>query len=501
MVDIDLNEIPNKGLWLEAAKKVAEHPDDDKSWLSFINLTEYLPSIKQKNKIEVNFFSKRAEKQLVILAYENFLINFPFREIQWVQYAQWHFKFSNLNKSIATFERALKILPHSLIIWNSYLDLILETNFDKDDVLYHFERARMMISYHYRSSSFFDKYLKFLKDNSLDKEQHLLLRRIIELPLHEYLKYFQQFLLLIENANLDTIKFLISRKDLETDFNLTWIDLLDEKKFYKLRTDLRKKFTDVFITTQYNAYKFYEFEKRIKIQENQSGNLNRLQLLNWKSYIEYVENLNLKGVNKEKEISLIKNNTLHIDMLYSRCLTVTSSYQYFWIKYANYYLNYNDFEAAEKILLRGIYMNPVTNFKLRLRLIDIYILSRDLAKGKALILELLLLFPDNLQFFCKLVEIEHFLNPQGVEEMIVNKLKEVQGKRNLALEEEFDYLFLELLKYSSISITRISSIFERFKDKKSYFYVKAFTQFNKYYNVKHYNEATKIPEGWLCEYF
>lgn len=500
MLDFDLNDILNRNLWLDAAKKVAEKPDDDKLWASLISLTEYLPSVKQKNKTEVNFFSKRAEKELVILVYENFLINFPFRETQWVQYAQWHFKFSHLSKSIATFERALTILPHSLIIWNSYLDLILETNFDKDDVIHHFERARMMISYHYRSSLFFDKYLSFLKNNSLDRELHLLLRRLIEIPQHEYLKYFQQFLMLIENANFDTIKFIISKNDLKKDFNLTWVDLLDEKKFHKLKTDLRKKFTDVFITTQYNTYKFYDFEKKIKVHENQSGDLNRSQLLNWKSYIEYVENLNLKGVNKEKEISLMKNNTSHIDLLYNRCLTVTSSYQYFWIKYANYYLNYNDFEAAEKILLKGIYMNPVTNFKLRLRLIDIYILSGDLEKGKALVLELLLLLPNSLQFFCKLVEIEHLLHPYSVQELIIRKIDEVKKRKDIALEEEFDYLFMELLKYSSIPLSSLSTIFENYKDKKSYFYVKAAKQFKKYY-VEKENETTQLPEGWVCEYF
>lgn len=500
-MNIDLSDIPNKEQWIVAAKNAANHPDDFKSWENLIQLTEFLPSLNLKTKYQINSQSSKIEKQLVLLVYENLLINFPLLEQYWINYANWFYKFNDLTKSIETFKRALSILPRSLLIWNAYIDLQLKLNSDNIKMIKNFEIAREAIGYHYFLSSFLDKYLLFLRNNNYIKHYHLLLRKIIELPQYEYLKYYKEFIKLVENADLDTIKYLIPLNNLKKDYQLNWNDLLNENKFKSIKIELKKKFTDLFITTQYYSWKFYNFEKNISIYYfRPNENLNRLELQTWKSYLEYVENLNLKVATKEKEINLIKNNKILIDTLYNRCLIPTGSYPFFWIKFSNYYLNYNDFASAKSILLKGIYINPIVNLKLRIRLIDLFLLTTEFDKARCLTYESLQLLPNNYELFSKLLEVEHFTQVSNVPKLIINKLNDILSLGNIELENQFDYLFIEMLNYSCISTEKLNIIFEEFSSKKSYYYLKARKMFLEFYENEK-SVVKNIPSGWECEYF
>lgn len=502
--DIDLSSIPNKETWIAAAKEAANQPDDLKLWEKLIAVTEYLPSLNLKTKYKVNSNSCEEEKQLVLLSYENLLVNFPLLEQFWINYARWFYRFNKLDRCIEVYERALAILPGSLLIWNSYMDLLLQINSDNEEMISNFERARIAIGFNYYASLFFDKYLLFLKNNHLMKPYHLLLRRIIELPQHDYSKYFSMFFSLLEKADLDTIKYFISRGDLQNDYNFTWVDLLQVKNLDKLKTELRKKFLDLYITTQYYSWKFFNYERNISTHYSiPNVPLSRQELQTWRSYLEFVEVLNMKGATKEKELSLIKNNTYLIDTIYNRCLIATSPYHFFWIKLSNYYLNYGNTESAKKILLRGIYLTPVENLTLRLRLIDLYIIGLEFDKAKAIIYETQQVLPHNLEIFCKLLQVEHFVLPSNVEKLIINKLTDISKLKNSELESQFDYLFIEMLNYSCISISKLSDIFEKYSGKKSHHYLKAKENFYKYYSLDAESLPTpkKIPDGWSCEYF
>lgn len=502
--NIDISAIPNGDQWITVAKDAANNPDDFSFWENFIQLTEFLPSLNFKTKFKVNAQSSTLEKQLVLLSYENTLINFPFLEQYWINYAHWFYKFNNLSNCIKTFKRALTILPKSLLIWNAYVDMQLKINVENDKMIEILEDALGAIGSHYFASSFFDKYLSFLNNNKLTREYHLLLRKIIEIPQFDYLKYFKLYFKLLENADLDTIKYFISKKDLISDFNLSWNDLLTDENFRKLKLEIKKKFLDLFITTQYYSWKFYMFEKNLSTHYFiPNEKLNRLELQTWRSYLEFVENMNLKVATKEKEISLIKNNSILIDTLYNRCLIPTCSYPFFWIKLSNYYLNYNDLDSAKSILLKGIYLNPLRNFKLRLRLIDLYIISTDFERAKCLVYELLHLLPENIQFYCKLLEIEHFILPSNVEKLILNKLSDISKLKNPELEDQFDYLFLEMLNYSCISLTKIDKIFDKFNHKSSPYYLKAKKTFHEFYTLDTplSKAQNNINSDWSCEYF
>ena len=202
-----MSEIPDK--WSIAAQDIANHSDDFIKWENFIKISESTNSSK-----------------LIILSYENLLVKYPYLEQYWINYARWFFKFNNIAKSIETFKRSLKIIPNSILLWNTYLDLLLKIFPNDENLLPYFETARISIGYHYYSSIFYDKYLKFLNDTNLIHEYYLLLRIIIQVPQHQYLKYFKIYLKLIENADLKSIKYIITSSDLKKLTNFKWVDLL-----------------------------------------------------------------------------------------------------------------------------------------------------------------------------------------------------------------------------------------------------------------------------------
>mgnify|MGYP003366123813 FL=1 len=502
-IDIDISKVRNKEVWLELAKEVANHPDNFALWEKLINLTAFLPSINLKTKIEINHLAQPSVKQLLLLCYENLLVYFPYLEQYWVNYARWFYRFNELEKSLQTFQRALSILPGSILLWNTYLDLLLKINSDNTEMLNHFEEARMAIGYNYYSFFFYDKYLLFLQQNDMISETHLLLRRILEVPQHEYAKYFKAYMGLIDSADLKTIKYIITKEDLQNDFGMSWSDLFKQENLTSVKTEVRKRIADLYITTQYYAWKFYQYEKNLSTQYYVPNEpLTRLELQTWRSYLEFVENLNLKLVAKEKEVALKKNNSNVIDTLYRRCLIVTGSYHFFWIKYSNYYLNLNDIEKAKDILLQGIYMNPISNLKPRLRLVELYILNLEFDKAKALVMEGLELLPHNLQLFLKLLEVEHFTMPSNVEKMVTAKLAEISKIKNKELENQFDYLFVEMLNYSCITIHKLKKIFDKYKNKDSFYFTKAKKQFEQFYSGTSGVASSKIlPDGFSCEYF
>lgn len=503
-----ISDIPNKEEWINIAKDAAENPDDFKKWEKLVKFTEFLPSINLKSKFKIDYDSNKNEKLLVLLVYENLLINFPLLENYWINYANWFYTFNNLTKSILIYEKALNLLPNSLIIWNSFIDLNLKINSNIDNMIKIFEKARKLIGLHYYSFSFYDKYLNFLSNNKLTKQYILLLRYLIEIPQYDYLKYFKKFLSNLESCDLDNLKYLISTSDLKNNYNLIWDDFLNNEKLINFKLELKKKFLDLFITTQYYSWKFYFFESSFSNQFYlPNKNLNRLQLQKWSKYLNYLENLNLKIAIKDKEISRFNFNKLLIESVYNRCLIITGSYSYFYLKFSNYYLNYNELDNAKLVLIKGLYLNPIKNLTIRIRLIDLSILTLNFDNAKFLVLEGLSLLPNNYQLFSKLLEIEHFILSSNVEKLIIDKLNYIINLNNKDLEYQFDYLFIEMLNYHCINLTKMNQIFSKFKFKKSYYYLKAKKMFIKYYDINNkLNEDDQSfknleKSNWVCEYF
>ncbi|CDK26976.1 unnamed protein product [Kuraishia capsulata CBS 1993] len=468
--------------WRELLAAVTEDPSDFAKWEKLIELAEGLG-----NGIQLS--SSQKDKQLLRSTYENFLVQFPLCEQYWINFAEWCFRLKLTGDATDVYERALKIMPGSVLLWTSYVRFLKLTDLDIDDLRAQFEKARLAIGFHFHSHEFYDEYLQFLKENDMTREYHYLLRVLIEIPLYHYSKYFEEYTRLIETSDMRTIKYIISSEDLAAQ-NLTWPDInRDTKRFKELRVVLRKRFIDVYITTQFNVYQLWQFEKRLSSFFFTPVELKRSEIDAWDAYLEYLENTNLKkGHTKDAVISRINDSI--IEVAYERCLIVTALYPQFWVKYSDYHLNHNRIDKAIDVLKRGTYLNPITNLKMRSRLIDLEVLNNHPEAAKEIAVEWVSLLPNSIEVFLKLLSVESITfdekksgsksnaeRDQYLLDLVQFKLDEVKSSG----ESAFDVLFSELLDFP-ISFQSLVVFFERHAaSKKSEHFWRAFyTLFNKY---------------------
>ncbi|KAG7736137.1 hypothetical protein KL923_005057 [Ogataea haglerorum] len=251
MSDLNVDDLPKD--WLELSRYLHNNAHDFSAW-------EQLVSVALKLKQDA------VSSRLVAISYENLLVNFPFCEQYWCNYADYLFRAGRTDEAREIYERGVEVVPMSIVIWTKYLDFVVETVHQYDPVIALFERARTQVGTHFYAHLLYDRYLQFLKAHRRTKEYHYLLRRVIEVPLYHYSKYIRQFFKLIENADLDTIKYLITKEDLKTVYKLSWPDLIgrkDDKVFTDLKKDMRKRYMDLYITTQYNVFQLWPFEEAI----------------------------------------------------------------------------------------------------------------------------------------------------------------------------------------------------------------------------------------------
>ncbi|KAG7924475.1 hypothetical protein KL925_005278 [Ogataea polymorpha] len=454
MSDLNVDDLPKD--WLELSRYLHKNAHDFSAWEQLVN-------------VALNLKQDAVSSRLVAISYENLLVNFPYCEQYWCNYADYLFHAGRTDESREIYERGVEVVPKSIVIWTKYLDFVVETVHQYDPVVAVFERARTEVGMHFYAHLLYDRYLQFLKAHRKAREYHCLLRRVIEVPLYHYSKYIKQFFKLIENADLDSIKYLITKEDLRSIYKLSWSDLIgrkDDKVFADLKKDMRKRYMDIYITTQYNVFQLWPFEEAVRRPYFAAKELERRELHNWNRYLEYCETLSLKSSHKDSDSAITKNTRKLIDTVYGRCLIATAYYPFFWIKYSNYYLNLNQLDRAKKILVTGIYHCATENVKLRLRLADLEVLTRNLSAARTVVLDLLQLYPNSVQAWLKLLQLEHLAKNKDLLQLVEAKLEEVAGTEH---ESQFDYLFLELLQYN----VDLEPFLLNYQHKTSYFYWKA----------------------------
>ncbi|GME76787.1 unnamed protein product [Ambrosiozyma monospora] len=303
--DIDFSEIPQS--WLILAQKVSENPSDFPAWQELIEHTETLPSTTPRKKVRLTKYSNKHHIKLLFITYENLLIQFPYLEQYWVNFAEWKWKLDpetdisddDDNGDYTTaddiYKRALSIIPSSIVIWEAYIDYAFNVKNTTEHIFHIFQDAITEVGYHFYSHTIYDKFLDFLKKHDMSKYYHLLLRRIIEIPLYHYSKYFKLWLHLIDTADLTTIKYMITQPDLKKYYKLKYRDLIKDETFKTLKISLRKTFLDVYITTQFNVFQMFNFEKKLETPYFEpNAELTRDELNNWNSYLQYIELVTLK---------------------------------------------------------------------------------------------------------------------------------------------------------------------------------------------------------------
>lgn len=472
-----------------------------KGSLPFSELSQLLDESKQSSNVKWGLGKKEYHTTLKAL-YEVILNQYPLLTSTWIEYAEFVYKSEGSAKVDAVYELAFGYLPRNYDIWMSWCQFKLETTTCDKKMIEHLERARIAIGDNYFAWDFYHSYLNYLKklhDKKTEDDASILfyqlLRLVIQLPLYDYLKAYEYNNSIFEATDSSSIHHFINEKDLKDQFKFGFFEIIkDASKFKKVKMSLKKRFTELYIVVQYASWKRFPYEKHlITLEYDPDAQLTRLELNKWREYLEYSEVMGLKVGFKDSEIDVRDNNKDWTDVLYNRCLSICGNYHYFWIKWSNYHLNFNDFDRAKQILMRGLSSVPhLANtpewITVRIRLIDLFLLEGELEKALKLCLDV--------------QKEDHIVIPISV------KVLEIlcQGKSGTSIDY-IEKLMSKIPKNSKLQFLREVCEFNQFKeyidpllDRMDLSEKEKDTLFRQT-GISRVLPTTPTPSGWKCEYF
>ncbi|KAI5948887.1 hypothetical protein KGF57_005080 [Candida theae] len=432
--------------WTDVSIELIKDPDNFELWQQLITSAEY----NDKNGISKS--TPQSQLQTLRTSYDRFLAKYPFMYKYWIRYAEWEFKLTDLDAAIKIYDDAFQHLECCIELWVNYLQFRINTITNNvDQVLNLFEKARRLIGCHFYSYEFYTLYLSFLESYATDTNQfkrkyYTLLRIILEVPLYHYEYFYKKYFELISRIGNDAklqsdLPYIVPAKELQ-------------RQTKNLSQELKKTFTDAYITIQHKVYELYHFEKRFKRHHNDIRLISRQQLDAWLQYFDFLQ--------------LQKYPQSYIEMNYWRYLYIAANYPESWQKFADYFVFYKKFNSARHILIRG--WKYLGNHQILIKLIDLEIFLKQYLRAKELIVEYVkynVSIP--VAIHEKLISIERIFNENDDDHML-NIFKSI-------IQDTQNDWFFNVLNYYSID-----------KDKKMVF----LAEMKEFKGQKYYDTAMKL---------
>jgi pre-mRNA-processing factor 39 len=173
-----------------------------------------------------------------------------------------------------------------------------------------------------------------------------LLERIVQIPLHQYARYFQKYSQilphfapseLVSEQEYEQIEESV-RQESEQELSEQEFQQQVQKKIYETKSKL-------YTATQDMVSKRWTFESVIKRTYFHVKPLDDAQRQNWKKYLDFEEQ---------------EGDVARIYALYERCLVPCASYESFWERYALYLQNLGDYDRAYNAYARAttLFVHP-----------------------------------------------------------------------------------------------------------------------------------------------
>jgi len=425
--------------WADVSIDLIKDPDNFELWQQLIASAEY------NDRRGIAKSTPPPQLQTLRISYARFLAKYPFMYKYWIRYAEWEFKLVDVDAAVKVYENAFQHLQYCIELWVNYLQFRINTITNNvDQILGLFEKARRLIGLHFYSYEFYTLYLSFLEsyateENQFKRKYYTLLRLILEVPLYHYEYFYKKFFELINQFASD------SKHHLELKYLVPVIDL--QRNVKNLPQQLKKIFTDAYITTQYKVYELYHFEKRFKRHYNDVKLISRQQLDSWLQFFDFLE--------------LKKYPQLYIEMNYWRYIYIASNYQESWINFANYSIYYKNFNLARHVLIRG--WRYLGDYTILIKLIDLEVFLKQFHRAKDLIVDYLkynVSVP--IPIYEKLISIERLFNDDDDHILSLFKL--------IIKDTQIDWFFNVLTYYSIDNQKKLAFLeqMKEFKGKKYY---------------------------------
>lgn len=360
-MDTDLLVLPREDPeWQKANEAVSADPDSLELWETLIETTERL-QLAASRHIQAKYTSAAAQrhefpqaynaiKETTRATYDRFLERFVLLFGYWIKYAELEVGFAremgDKDGGVAgrVYERSVAAFPASVDLWVSYLSYT-ETRSNVSESVRRglFERGADLIGRDFLAHPFWDKYIDFEEHLDPEGERLLsLLARIVQIPLHQYARYYEKFVEVLEKYKGDKREELIALAPLQADTEVNYST-----------GDVAAHYAFVFQNTQQGTNDRWLYESKISRSYFHVVELEQDQVDNWNEYLQW---------------EIAQGDVAQIRCLFERALIPAALYDSFWLKYIRWTLRLaaaTENSTEKEILfeeVRNIFRRATTTF-------------------------------------------------------------------------------------------------------------------------------------------
>ncbi|XP_076201937.1 pre-mRNA-processing factor 39 isoform X3 [Aptenodytes patagonicus] len=322
-------------------KVVEDNPQDFTGWvylLQYVEQENHLPAARK--------------------AFDRFFTHYPYCYGYWKKYADLEKRHDNVKQSDEVYRRGLQAIPLSVDLWIHYINFLKETLDPADPetnstIRGAYEHAVLAAGTDFRSDRLWEMYINWENEQGNLREVTSIYDRILGIPTQLYSHHFQRFKEHIQNNLprdlLTTEQFVQLRRELASvnghsgedaqpgdDLPSGTEDITDPAKLITEIENMRHRIIEIhqemFNHNEHEVSKRWTFEEAIKRPYFHVKPLEKIQLKNWKEYLEFE----------------IENGTHErVVVLFERCVISCALYEDFWIKEnTKLYLNLLEMEYS-----------------------------------------------------------------------------------------------------------------------------------------------------------
>ncbi|KAL4960416.1 uncharacterized protein BDV14DRAFT_192998 [Aspergillus stella-maris] len=362
--------------------ELLDDPDNFETWEKLVRGAETLEGGVNRN-------SNPQAITTVRHAYDRFLAKFPLLFGYWKKYADLEFSITGTEAADMVYERGIASISSSVDLWTNYCSFKAETSHDTDIIRELFERGANCVGLDFLSHPFWDKYIEFEERvEAFDKIFHIL-ARVIEIPMHQYARYFERYRQLAQTRPLTDLAppDLLSQFRAELDAAAGQIApgaKADAEVERDLRLRVDSHHLEIFSKTQTETTKRWTYESEIKRPYFHVTELDEGQLTNWKKYLDFEE---------------AEGSYSRTQFLYERCLVTCAHYDEFWQRYARWMsAQPGKEEDVRNIYQRASYLYvPIANPATRLQYAYFEELSGRVSVAKEIHEAILISIPNHVE--------------------------------------------------------------------------------------------------------
>ncbi|KAI4728949.1 hypothetical protein E4T49_03356 [Aureobasidium sp. EXF-10728] len=298
---------------------VQASPDEFENWEKLVRAVEGLEGGLNRNSSPQAITAARS-------IYDRFLAKFPLFFGYWKKYADLEFAIAGTEAAEMVYERGVASIAISVDLWANYCSFKVETTHD-DAIIREprlFERGASCVGLDFLAHPFWDKYIEFEERLEAQDKVFDILARIINIPMHQYARYFEKYRQLAASRPLAELapSNLLSQFTAELEPETKGKSQIEVERAIRARLDTYH--LEVFHNTQTETTKRWTYEQEIKRPYFHVTELDEAQLENWSKYLDF----------EESEADYTRSA-----FLYERCVVTCAHYDEFWQRYARWMYN------------------------------------------------------------------------------------------------------------------------------------------------------------------